>query len=151
MSQRYVVQPVSKFRAKVSEGVIRETKTTRLIFRPEIVDNQHEPGATVHGTLVHQRRASAGRPWKDDDSFKLATLKSGESVQLQLDATATRRLYLDLERLFQLPVEWVYGENRRFKVVDVDQPYVPHGRLTRVIEEHAAGNEDELAGALEHI
>src|SRR3954468_20524713 len=94
VSDRFVVEPESKFKAKVSDGVIRETETTRLVFRPEIVVNQKDPSATVHGTLIHQRRSSKGQPWKDDDSFKLARVKSGESLQLYLDARATKQLYL---------------------------------------------------------
>ncbi|MEK3988772.1 MULTISPECIES: hypothetical protein [Robertmurraya] len=36
--------------------ILRETDTTRLLFRPELVNNQHNSDASVKGCFIFQKK-----------------------------------------------------------------------------------------------
>ena len=63
--------------------VLKETSSTRLVFRPQIVDNPSNPEACVNGHLFHQKKTRSGL-WEDAESLNLSTLKSGEGVRITL-------------------------------------------------------------------
>lgn len=58
-----------------------EGDVTRLIFRPEMIDNQSHAEACLRGTLIYQKRGK-NEPWVDVETESLATLKKGDSYQL---------------------------------------------------------------------
>jgi hypothetical protein len=67
------VQPTSHFSAAVTDIVLRESELVRLIFRPEIVDNENEPQACVRGTFIYQKRGK-GESWIDAPTESLSRL-----------------------------------------------------------------------------
>ncbi len=73
---------------------------TRRILRPILVENRHDEQASVHATIMHQRRGSKNTPWYDADSFDLRTLKGGEEVRIELTAGQTRSLFESLRGLY---------------------------------------------------
>jgi hypothetical protein len=148
MSKMYTVTPQSRFKAMTGDGIIRQLDNRRLIFRPEIVDNHSDPEASVHGRLMYQRRHSSKSPWQDEDAFKLAKLKNGESINLYLDAEATRTLFMELDQLYRLPISWEDGQPRTFVVVDPDECYIATGKEKDLIEQLL---EQEGDGFWEHI
>lgn len=77
--------------ARASDVQLRETSVTRLVFRPEIIDNPNNPKACVKGQFIHQRKAN-GRDWEDCETFSLTTLKAGQAVNLHLDTDSVLRL-----------------------------------------------------------
>lgn len=135
MSDDYRVDPQSPFEAKVNDVALRETTNTRLIFRPELVTNQNDAAASVHGQLMHQKQHPGGKGWQDADSFRLATLKGGEEVKLYLDAEATQRHYRALDHLYRLPVGWTAPDDIEYVVVDKRESYVATGREKQLIED----------------
>lgn len=63
--------------AVVEHGfVIRETTKTRLIYFPELVNNDVNPELSVRGRLVYQK--SNGSNWEEQDNLSLTTLKKEE-------------------------------------------------------------------------
>jgi hypothetical protein len=102
------INPTSSDSAKCSPVVLRQTGTTRLVFKPELVNNQQDGAKPLKGVLVHQRKKSADE-WEDIESINLATLKAGEGVKLDLNCDELDRLLgadgllYDLHKLGRIP------------------------------------------------
>lgn len=62
------VKSTSRISAECSDYVLRETATTRLVFRPLLVQNEKAPNASVKGSFIFQRkglcRGLVGHPYK---------------------------------------------------------------------------------------
>jgi hypothetical protein len=95
------VESTSRSSATCSDIVLREGETTRLLFRPLLVDNPHDARAAVKGTFVHQRKAR-GQPWQDVTTAKLSTLKAGEGYSLSLRSEELLRLLGGVTPLYQI-------------------------------------------------
>jgi hypothetical protein len=72
--------------------VLRETDTTRLIFRPLIIENPHDSNASVRGAFVFQRKTSSST-WEDIDVPPLTRLKQDEAVKLELKSEELLKLH----------------------------------------------------------
>ena len=72
---------------------LRSGNTTRLVFKPLIVNNKADESKPVRGELVWQRRGRAqqGDEWADESNFKLSQMTAGSGVKLDL---RTDELYL---------------------------------------------------------
>ena len=72
---------------------IRPGHTTRLVFKPQLVNNKADETKPVKGELVWQRRgASRGaESWEDEPPFKLSSMTAGTGIKLELK---TDELYL---------------------------------------------------------
>ena len=51
----YDIKSTSLNSALVIDILLRETKTTRLIFRPQIIENPDNPEAAIKGDFIYQR------------------------------------------------------------------------------------------------
>jgi hypothetical protein len=85
----------------VEDIELRQTKTTRLIFRPLLVDNAHDREAAVKGTFLFQRKRP-GQDWEDYRTFNLSELKAEEGVKLALKSAEVLTLFRELEALYGL-------------------------------------------------
>ena len=101
MADEYVMRSTSTQSAILEDRVLTETANTRLILRPEIVDNPGNPEAGVRITLVHQRRGT-NQAWEDLPRPPLSSLKAGEISKLRLDSEKTARLFDELTNLFAI-------------------------------------------------
>jgi hypothetical protein len=101
MARDYEMLSTSRQSALLSDVVLRETATTRLIARPEIVENDNAPEAGVRITFIHQRR-SMNAPWSDIPSDSLGALKAGEGFRLHLDSATTLRLRKCLDDFYAI-------------------------------------------------
>lgn len=81
----------------VNDLILRETDTTRLIFRPLIIDNARNQQASVKGWLIFQKKGPTD-DWRDYKTLDLNQLKKGEWVKLELKAEEILKL---LERSSQ--------------------------------------------------
>ncbi len=81
--------------------ILRETDTTRLIFKPLIVDNKSERKAAVKGSFVFQHKAR-GQEWRDYKELKLSELRATEWIKLELKSIEVLRLYDALTDLYEL-------------------------------------------------
>ncbi len=77
--------------------VLRQTQTTRLIFKPQIVENPKNKRACVRGEFVFQRKGNLDS-WKDHKELDLRNLKASEWIKLELKAQELLTLmsYLDM-------------------------------------------------------
>lgn len=113
MVEQYEVKTTSRQSATISDRILAETTTTRLVLRPEIIQNPTNPEASVRITLVHQRKSIAGS-WEDAPTKPLSTLKADEQVNFALRSEPTLRLYGQLQNLFAIGAKGKigYGESK---------------------------------------
>ena len=77
---------------------------TRLIFRPMLVVNPHDPDAGIKGTLLFQREKT-DKEWEDFDTIPMSSLKSGEGYKLEMKSSELLKLFNELSSLYQLHSE----------------------------------------------
>jgi len=113
MVEQYEVKTTSRQSATISDKVLVETATTRLILRPELIQNPNNPEATVRITLVHQRKSGTGK-WENAPTKPLSILKADEQVNFSLRTEATLKLYRQLQNLFAIGAKGRigYGESK---------------------------------------
>jgi hypothetical protein len=93
-----ITKSTSRNSAVASDIVLRETKTTRLIFSPVIVENHHDKKACVRGHFIFQRK-KVGKRWEDYNCFPLHQLKAGEQVKLELKSGEVLKLINEFQKL----------------------------------------------------
>ncbi len=85
------VESTSRQSAACDDIMLSETSTTRLLFRPVLVENPQNPEACVKGKFIRQRKG-ANTQWEDTESFNAATLKAGEEINLNLGSAEIHAL-----------------------------------------------------------
>src|SRR4051812_42867021 len=99
--ERVETKSTSQHSAICSDIVVRPGEQTRLIFRPEIVDNPNNPAARVRGRFLYQKKARADL-WEDFEKEPLTSLKKGEQFQLEIKSGELHDLLLQLRALYHL-------------------------------------------------
>lgn len=99
--QRFQVVSTSQHSANVSDYVVRQGDTIRLVFRATIVDNPKEPAASIHGTFVYQKKGKK-EGWVDHPIEPLSSLKKGEGYRLDLHAGELWPLLRQIAALYRL-------------------------------------------------
>lgn len=105
MDEKYHVKVTSRDSATVDDIALtppQESKSTRRLIRPCIVNNAQDASASVQVTLMHQRKHKVKEDWQDVDAFNQATLKASEEVRFVLGATETWRLKEALNQLYAI-------------------------------------------------
>lgn len=95
------VKSTSSHTAEVEPVVIRETTTTRLVFKPMMVDNKKKPRAALRGDFIYQRKGRNDK-WEDINEVKLNELKSGEGVSLTLKSEELLKFLKEIVALYKL-------------------------------------------------
>jgi antiviral defense system Shedu protein SduA len=113
MVEQYEVRTTSRQSATVSDRVLVETTTTRLVLRPEIIQNSNNPDATVRIALIHQRKSATGK-WDDAPTKSLTGLKADEQVNFALRSSVTLELYKQLQNLYAIATKGriSYGKSK---------------------------------------
>lgn len=93
--------PTSHVTAEAGDLVLRETKTTRLLFRPLMVSNPKDEDAAVKGELVYQRK-SRKDAWEDHNTLKLSELKADEWVKVGLKSGEVLKLVTYVRDLYEV-------------------------------------------------
>lgn len=96
-----ITESTSRVTAQVSDITIRENNTTRLIFRPTIINNEHNPEASIKGIFLFQRKSRKLR-WEDFKTIPLSKLKSGEGFKLELKSSELLKLVDEINPLYDL-------------------------------------------------
>jgi len=96
-----ITKSTSLVTAQVTDIALRETTTTRLIFRPIIIDNPNNNSAAVKGNILFQRKSPKSE-WVDIETIPLSSLKSGEGYKLELKSEELLQLIKDLIPLYKL-------------------------------------------------
>lgn len=102
----------SKNHAICNDIVLRANDTARLIFRPELVNNQNDPSACVRGTFIYQRKGT-NESWNDYKTLDLSKLKKSEWIKLVLKSSELKQLIASLNGNFNIfqkyGIQW--GDN----------------------------------------
>src|SRR6266542_1157747 len=120
MGEKYEIQRTSLQSAAVSDKVLAESKTTRLIVRSEIVRNPNNPDARVKISLIHQRKTIKGN-WEDAPAEPLSALKAGEQIKLILHSEPTLELFRHLDNLFTIATKGKIGFGKTSLVVSREE------------------------------
>src|SRR5579862_1615346 len=120
--EKVEIQSTSRHHAVSSDIIVRDGEQTRLVFRPEIVDNPSNPAACVRGTFLYMRKGRA-EEWEDFETRSLSSFKKGDQYQLEIKSGELLPLLHSLGALYRLH----------------RSEGVPQGRLELVkIEQHLA-------------
>ena len=96
--------------AVVEPFVLRPGETTRLVFKPQLVNNKQDENRPVKGHLLWQRRSPSEKDgeWADEFTLKLSTMTAGSGIRLELN---TEELYLLTQVVRGLyGVYWKHGK-----------------------------------------
>ena len=91
MGDTIKIKSTSKNSAIGSDILLRTTTTTRLLFKPEIVNNPHNKNASVRGTFIFQKKGR-NNSWEDYKNLDLTKLKASEWVQIELKSEEVFKL-----------------------------------------------------------
>jgi hypothetical protein len=118
----FTIIPTSASTAESDPIILRETSTTRLVFKPLLVKNPHDEKASVKGCFVFQHKPT-NDDWKDHDSVSLARLRGDEWIKLDLTSEELLGLLQNLGAFYRANAK--YGlprEKSRFiKVSSADK------------------------------
>lgn len=137
--------------AVVEPLVLRPGETTRMVFKPQLVNNKQDENKPVKGRLIWQRRGMSerGEEWLDESHFNLSEMTAGLGIKLDLN---TDELYLLTQIVRGLyGVYWKHGKTlpktgEEFELADYAQAAKTLDALdstAQVIE--AAGQEGFVA------
>lgn len=114
--ENIITKSTSSSSMDVSDIVLRETGTTRLIFRPEIVKNPNNKEACVKGEFVFQKKGLKDS-WVSYKDLLLSNLKASEWIKLELKSAEVLLLLNKLKEMQGVFQEYgiVFGETE-FKI-----------------------------------
>ena len=96
--------------AVVEPIVLRPGDLTRMVFKPQIVNNKQDENKPVRGHFLWQKRggSEAGEEWVDEAHLKLNHMTAGSGIKLEL---TTDELYLLTQAVRGLyGVYWKHGK-----------------------------------------
>jgi hypothetical protein len=94
------VRSTSRRTATTEDLILRDGPLVRLVFRPMLVDNTHEPSASVKGAFIYRKKNKSGT-WEDSPPTPLNKLKVGEEYRLELRSEELLRLFGELDDLYE--------------------------------------------------
>ena len=83
---------------------MRESASSRLIFRPTILENINNKEAAVKGVFLYQKK-SKNSQWDDFETIPLTSVKSGEGYKLEIKSAELLQLTRELKPLYDLHQE----------------------------------------------
>lgn len=94
----------SRVTAQADDIVLRESASSRLIFRPTILENINNKEAAVKGVFLYQKK-SKNSQWDDFETIPLTSVKSGEGYKLEIKSAELLQLTRELKPLYDLHQE----------------------------------------------
>ncbi len=91
----------SRVTAAVNDMVLRGTLTTRLIFRPMLLDNPNVSEACVKGHFLYQKKSRSAQ-WEDFETIPFSSLRAGEGYKLEIKSGELLKLYQGIHDLYEL-------------------------------------------------
>jgi len=95
------VVSTSRNTASVEDIMLRETTTSRLVFRPLLVNNELDGKASIKGCFVFQRKGRS-QQWEDHKDLDFSRLKAQEWIKLDLHSEELLKLFRELNALYEL-------------------------------------------------
>lgn len=126
------IKSTSPVTALCEDIVLRETGTTRLVFRPTLLENRRDKKASVKGTFIFQRKSTKDE-WGDLETIPLSGLKKDEGYKLEIKSGELLQLFNELAGLYEVYEKEgiLFGETRFVKA-------------SRSVREIAELSDDEL-------
>nr|PZN74680.1 MAG: hypothetical protein DIU57_19025 [Pseudomonadota bacterium] len=97
----FTVIPRSSSAVECEPVVLRQNKTTRLVFKPLLVNNPNDARLAVKGCLVFQRKGKNDE-WEDHNELHLSRLRAGEWVKIDLSTEEVITLIRHIAGLYRL-------------------------------------------------
>jgi len=92
--------------------ILRETTTTRLLFRPMITNNVNDEDASVRGWFLFQKKKPSGS-WEDYKEYDASNLKADEFFKLEIKSNEMLKLMNELDMYYKIHkeygVQWGYN------------------------------------------
>ncbi|MBI5469969.1 DUF4263 domain-containing protein [Candidatus Kaiserbacteria bacterium] len=101
MNDSLHIKRTSSVTLAATDIVIRESKTTRLLLRPLIVDNYSSPGNSVKCWIIAQRKGPSDE-WNEANEFPLSKLSKGEWSKFELKTEDVSKILGSLEAIKEL-------------------------------------------------
>jgi len=98
--EKVEVQSTSNQSAVCSDIPLRVGEQVRLVFRPEVVENPHDPAACIKGRFLYQKKGKRDA-WEDFETIPLSSVKKGEGYQLELKSGELLPLLRTLSALYK--------------------------------------------------
>ena len=99
--EQITIKSTSRFTAEAPDIGLRENETTRLMFRPIIIENPNNIDACIKGSFLFQRK-SKNEQWENFETISLASLKMGEGYKLGLDSAELLKFMKEIVPLYKL-------------------------------------------------
>ena len=99
--EQITIKSTSRFTAEAPDIGLRENETTRLMFRPIIIENPNNIDACIKGSFLFQRK-SKNEQWEDFETISLASLKMGEGYKLGLGSAELLKFMKEIVPLYKL-------------------------------------------------
>lgn len=101
MTQSIQTRSTSRNTAVVTDIVLREKSTVRLIFRPLIVDNPNNEEECLKGMFLYQKKKKDDF-WEDFKTDSLQSLKSGEGFFLDLHSSELLKFLKEISPIYRI-------------------------------------------------
>ena len=98
MEEGINIQRTSKVTLETTDILIRETKTTRLILRPVVVDNFKNPENSIKCWIIAQKKG-VNENWDEINELPLSSFKKGEWSKLELKTEDVSKILGALEAI----------------------------------------------------
>ncbi|MGJ9457417.1 Shedu immune nuclease family protein [Oceanobacillus sp. CF4.6] len=85
--------------------ILRQTTTTKLVFRPEIVNNENNSDAAVKGSFIFQRKKGKDQ-WEDHKELELNKLKADEWIKLAIGSEEMLTLFTEIKKYYKIHEEY---------------------------------------------
>jgi hypothetical protein len=136
------IESTSAKSAKVSPIVLRQTEQVRLVFVPQLIENEKEASASVKGCLAYQRKKKVD-DWEPIESINLSHLRSGDGVKLDLRGAEVMELYSQLSALYQ-NFEEMGIKNGKINYTLIDS----HSSSRQILEQLGTDVDPEVVGTV---
>ncbi|MBT2254810.1 Shedu immune nuclease family protein [Priestia megaterium] len=95
------VNSTSKDSAFGQDIILREKSTTRLLFRPQIINNRNNTNASVKGCFIFQKKRPS-ESWEDYKELDLNKLKATEWIKLEIKSEEMLNLMTELDAYYKI-------------------------------------------------
>jgi hypothetical protein len=146
MTDPITTRSTSSTTAQAGDIVLRHGPVTRLVFRPLLITNPHDPAASVKGAFIFQKKSRVGA-WEDHRELDLSKLRATEWVKVELHSGELLQLIEGVLPLYAL-VRARGIEAGRHSYVEAPEG----GRLLRALTDWLARQDVAgVAGALTQL
>jgi hypothetical protein len=99
MNKTIITKSTSAYTATGEEILLRESSKSRLVFKPLLIQNPHNPQHCVKGEFIFQIKKPSGN-WEDYKTLNLNKMKDQEWIKLSLHSEEIFNLITALDKYY---------------------------------------------------